>query len=235
VPYSSVWSYGEADRIFSRDTGRRERSVFSFLFRYWIFLLRKEESEEQRSTTRVTMELISNAIPSQLIPVTKELFSFSPETKFGVGNPQRECENCKQIQVFMSCVGLTTAKRRMLLPQHTTLRQTREHFGSNISQEGIYDENHYRFADSDLDLPLWNFSNRCAVNILFEHDSKADLLKSTLSLLLSKSILPPVVVVTKKKKRKRKNKKRVKDAFFSSLSKSKTNEDSLSREFKLTA
>src|SRR5689334_283393 len=95
---------------------------------------------------------------------------FDPPLHFKVGDPKKECMNCEKIQVFMVCIGSTTPEmRRMTVSKEATLRQLRQEFGRDMEQEGIYDENHYRFNDSELDLPIYNFSNSCALNVIFQH------------------------------------------------------------------
>lgn len=97
-------------------------------------------------------------------------FGSTPPVLFGVGRPEQENE-CEKINVFMQCVGLKPPpeRRRVRLDRNTTLRKAKERFGRAMTQEGIYDENGYRFNPSDLDLPLWQFSNKCSLNLIFDH------------------------------------------------------------------
>jgi hypothetical protein len=82
-------------------------------------------------------------------------------------------DKCREITAFMICYGLTTIeKRRVSLDKETPLGLASKHFGRPVKQELIYDENFFRFNDSDLNKPLHKFSNNCNINLLFLFESQ---------------------------------------------------------------
>jgi len=121
-----------------------------------------------------------NAILYPAIKV-KELWTTSPPPLYGLGVPDTECQ-CPNITVFMQCVGTSGAeRRRTTLDKDITLRQTKDEYGREMAQSGVYDENGFRFSEQDLARPLWQFSNRCALNLNFMHNSSADHFTTTVS------------------------------------------------------
>ena len=60
-------------------------------------------------------------------------------------------------------------KRRILLDKNTSLKDLRHHFGDDLKQDYMCDENYYRFAESDLAQPLYKFSNNCSFVGTFIH------------------------------------------------------------------
>lgn len=97
------------------------------------------------------------------------------EPKFGNGDSEKEKQCCNEIKVFMICYGITGLglngeRRRMLMDKNITLRNTKKLFGRSFDQEFIRDENGFIFNNEDLDKPLYNFSNKCCLNINFTYD-----------------------------------------------------------------
>jgi len=100
---------------------------------------------------------------------------FHPPLLFRLGDPKKECEQCEKIRVFMACVGMISVEqRRMTFPKDATLREVRQNFGRDMDQEGMFDENYYRFNDSELGQSIYNFSNGCALNVIFQHPEMND-------------------------------------------------------------
>jgi hypothetical protein len=96
------------------------------------------------------------------------------EPKFGQGSPQKE-KTCKEINLFMICYGITSLGmngeiRRILVDPDTKLKDIKKLFGRNFDQEFIRDENGFIFSEEDLDKSLYNFSNKCCLNINFTYD-----------------------------------------------------------------
>ena len=86
-------------------------------------------------------------------------------TFFGLGKPEEEA-CCSEIRVFMFCVGRTAVeKKRVFLPSHTKLTEVRNHFGREMAQTLILDENEFEILDTDL--PISRFSKGCSLNVQF--------------------------------------------------------------------
>eukprot|EP01102_Stenamoeba_stenopodia_P005772 TRINITY_DN164_c0_g1_i1.p1 TRINITY_DN164_c0_g1~~TRINITY_DN164_c0_g1_i1.p1 ORF type:complete len:154 (-),score=36.90 TRINITY_DN164_c0_g1_i1:59-520(-) len=114
---------------------------------------------------------MSDTVTKGVKNAVSRVFYYEPSPKFGYGNPEQEALNCKRIQLFMSCVGATVKMRRAQVESNTILRETREKFGDSMSQDTICDENYYRFTESELNLPLHSFSNKCNLHVIFAHES----------------------------------------------------------------
>lgn len=110
--------------------------------------------------------------PISVLKKTRDLLPGGPNIKhFGPGRPCEEKQDCEFIHVFMTCVGQGRhEQRRVMLPKDTTLKQAKAAFGREMKQQLISDEDGYRFNQSDLDKSLWNFSNRCCLNLQFEFE-----------------------------------------------------------------
>lgn len=108
---------------------------------------------------------------------------FDPKlVKFGPGNPKIE-EECDMINAFMVCCGHTLVERRReKLDRNTTLRDTMVQFGRPMKQSLIADENYFIFNNKDLDRPLWMFSNKCNINLMFMFESHLKEVKDKIQL-----------------------------------------------------
>ena len=67
---------------------------------------------------------------------------------------------------------LSIDKRRVILKASTKLKNVRDHFGSELKQDLVFDENFFRFHVDDLEKPLWKFSNGCNLNLSFVYESQ---------------------------------------------------------------
>lgn len=105
--------------------------------------------------------------------VTKTLHGDTP--KFGLGSVESEAK-CKEIHTFMICCGQASIeKRRAILDRETKLKDTRNYFGRDMTQDLIYDENYFRFSDEDMEKPLHKFSHNCKLNLSFLYSSSSHL------------------------------------------------------------
>lgn len=103
------------------------------------------------------------------LAVAKKVKDLIPSSQlkplFGPGHPEEE-KGHAQIQVFMHCMGKTSVeKRRIALPPGTPVGQVPSHFGRDMSQDTILDENSFRILDTHL--PISHFSNQGFLNLQF--------------------------------------------------------------------
>eukprot|EP01103_Thecamoeba_quadrilineata_P018484 TRINITY_DN7050_c0_g1_i1.p1 TRINITY_DN7050_c0_g1~~TRINITY_DN7050_c0_g1_i1.p1 ORF type:complete len:179 (+),score=56.45 TRINITY_DN7050_c0_g1_i1:150-686(+) len=97
----------------------------------------------------------------------------NPPPKFGQGDPDKEREHCRLgIHVYLRTLSHARyeERTRFYLDRDTTLRKTLENRFTPETQK-IMDENEFRLEGSILDRPLWQFSNRCALNLEIVHES----------------------------------------------------------------
>jgi hypothetical protein len=101
----------------------------------------------------------------------KVLPGFPKHKASGVGKPQEEEATCKHsVHVFMTCHSYTTYdRRRVLLDKVTTLRELPSHFGRGLQQSRMTDDYSFAFSESDLNQPLWKFSQGCTLSVAFVH------------------------------------------------------------------
>jgi hypothetical protein len=62
----------------------------------------------------------------------------------------------------------------VLLDKETPLRALRLYFGNELSQLQMTDDYGFAFSESDLDQPLWKFSDGCALQVAFVHTHAND-------------------------------------------------------------
>jgi hypothetical protein len=98
-----------------------------------------------------------------------------PELKIGMGDPKVECETCKEVHVFARISGARYLAYRTIVTKDMQLGQLKAVFesihGGPIAQESLFDENGYMF--SQMDQPVWKFSNKCRLHIDFAHPEGA--------------------------------------------------------------
>jgi hypothetical protein len=95
-----------------------------------------------------------------------------PERKvLGVGKLQEEEATCKHgVHAFMTCCGYATYHHWwVLLDKATTLRELPSHFGCELQQLCMTDNYSFAFSESDLNQPLWKFSQGCMLLVAFVH------------------------------------------------------------------
>ncbi|ELR19581.1 uncharacterized protein ACA1_197310, partial [Acanthamoeba castellanii str. Neff] len=64
--------------------------------------------------------------------------------------------------------GYTTHdRRRVLLDKNTPLREVRRHLDRKLRQPRMTDDYGHAFQESDLEQPLWKFSDGCALQVVF--------------------------------------------------------------------
>lgn len=103
--------------------------------------------------------------------------SFPDLLPWRVGRATKEEAECEHgIQVFMtSQSGYTSNEhRRVLLDKDTPLREVRGYFGRELRQSKVADEHGFAFSESDLEQPLWKFSDHCALQVGFVHTYTED-------------------------------------------------------------
>ena len=124
-------------------------------------------------------------------------FGSGEAPKFGIGDPDTEKEKCETINLFMICHAMTQSERRRIkMDKHTTLREARKHFGRDINQNIMTDEHDFRFNESDLDRPLYEFSKGCNLNLNFHYPCKIqDVRKS-----VEKNVVPALAINTMRSK-----------------------------------
>lgn len=131
----------------------------------------------------------------KFVQKTKELLAKEPfPLPFGPSNrcSQSQEGNCKFINVFMMARGLTYIdRRRTTVPPSTTLRELRLRFGREFDQQLICDENSFRFAEDDLDMPISNFSRDCNLNVSFEYEDHIEEGKKRVSSVMPQAPRPP--------------------------------------------
>jgi hypothetical protein len=93
-----------------------------------------------------------------------------------VGRATKEEAECEHgIHVFMTSHGYASNEhRRVLLAKDTPLRAVRDHFGRELRQPKVADDHGFTFSDSDLEQPLWKFSDHCALQVGFVHTYTED-------------------------------------------------------------
>lgn len=110
------------------------------------------------------------------LPILQPLFGNKEKQlqRFGLGDPEEE-KQCEMIHVFMAMRDYKTGlfvevqKKRKLLPPDTTIQQAKEQFGRPLDQH-IFDESGFRIEGDDLNQPLWRYSCKCRLNLLFKYD-----------------------------------------------------------------
>ena len=64
---------------------------------------------------------------------------------------------------------LNVEKRRFMIPKTVTLKDVKKIYLKDIGADSIDhvigDENHYIFAEAELEKPLYNYSNGCRLNV----------------------------------------------------------------------
>ena len=89
---------------------------------------------------------------------------------FGIGGPSEAA--CETFRAFMECKGyLTSDKRAVELPSGSTLDDARSHFGRDMRQTIILDEDGYKL---DASSPLWRYSKNCNISLVFVYDKKTE-------------------------------------------------------------
>jgi hypothetical protein len=107
----------------------------------------------------------------QIATKINPLPSFPARKRSVVGRAQDEEAACQHgIHVFMTAHGYASNEhRRVLLDKETPLRALRAHYGREMSQTRTTDDYGFTFSESDLDQPLWKFSDGCALQVAFVH------------------------------------------------------------------
>lgn len=118
------------------------------------------------------MENIPIGVIIDAFPKLKKFTENDSQPKFGVGNPEQE-KYCEFIHVFMTCYGYSTVingeRRRKLMSPEDSIQDAKNHFGREVTQPIITDENGFTFNEGDTNLPISKFSNRCSLNLNFLH------------------------------------------------------------------